>query len=165
MRPRSLPTQEFISNVSICTNQKARACTADSRPVFDGLSITSNVPKCRFSRRPFLGSFGRVVDFGGLKELRAILEGTFDHKTVVAADDPELAWFPEAARRGLADIVVLPAVGSEKFAEHVYRVGSNWLLEKGLAPRCRLVSVEVKEHGANSAIYREAGCAADQRNI
>lgn len=30
-----------------------------------------------------------VVDFGGLKELRAILEGTFDHKTVVAADDPE----------------------------------------------------------------------------
>lgn len=147
-----MPTQEFISNVSICTNQKARACTADSRPVFEGLS-------------PFLGSFGRVVDFGGLKELRAILEGTFDHKTVVAADDPELAWFREAARRGLADIVVLPAVGCEKFAEHVYRLGSNWLLEKGLAPRCRLVSVEVKEHGANSAIYREAARAADQRNI
>lgn len=87
-------------------------------------------------------------------------------KTVVAADDPELAWFREAARRGLADIVVLPAVGCEKkCAEHVYRVGSNWLLEKGLAPRRRLVSVEVKEHGANSAIYREAGRAADQRNI
>lgn len=104
--------------------------------------------------------------FCGLKEMRAILEGTFDHKTVVAADDPELAWFREAARRGLADIVVLPAVGCEKkCAEHVYRVGSNWLLEKGLAPRRRLVSVEVKEHGANSAIYREAGRAADQRNI
>lgn len=58
-----------------------------------------------------------VVDFGGLKELRAILEDTFDHKTVVAADDPELEWFREAARRGLADIVVLPAVGCEKFAE------------------------------------------------
>ncbi|MHB0790189.1 6-pyruvoyl trahydropterin synthase family protein [Bradyrhizobium sp. 5.13L] len=102
-----------------------------------------------------------VVDFGGLRELRAILEGTFDHKTVVASDDPELEWFREAARRGLADIVVLPAVGCEKFAEHVYRVGSNWLLEKGLAPRCQLVSVEVREHGANSAIYREAGRAAD----
>lgn len=102
-----------------------------------------------------------VVDFGDLKELRAILEGTFDHKTVVAADDPELEWFREAARRGLADIVVLPAVGCEKFAEHVFRVGSNWLLEKGFAPRCRLVSVEVKEHGANSAIYREAVRAAD----
>lgn len=99
--------------------------------------------------------------FGGLKELRAILECTFDHKTVVAADDPELEWFREAARRGLADIVLLPAVGCEKFAEHVYRVGSNCLLEQGLAPRCRLVSVEVKEHGANSAIYREAGRAAD----
>lgn len=55
-----------------------------------------------------------VVDFGDLKELRAILEGTFDHKTVVAADDPELEWFREAARRGLADVVVLPAVGCEK---------------------------------------------------
>lgn len=66
-------------------------------PSLMGLSITSNAPKCRFSRRPFLRSFGRVVDFGGLKELRAILEGTFDHKTVVAADDPELAWFREAA--------------------------------------------------------------------
>ncbi|WP_225145649.1 MULTISPECIES: 6-carboxytetrahydropterin synthase [unclassified Bradyrhizobium] len=41
-----------------------------------------------------------VVDFGGLKELKAILEHTFDHKTVVAADNPELEWFQEAARRG-----------------------------------------------------------------
>jgi 6-pyruvoyltetrahydropterin/6-carboxytetrahydropterin synthase len=29
-----------------------------------------------------------VVDFGGLKGLKAILEETFDHKTIIAEDDP-----------------------------------------------------------------------------
>jgi len=29
-----------------------------------------------------------VVDFGGLKGLKQILEDTFDHKTLVASDDP-----------------------------------------------------------------------------
>jgi len=32
-------------------------------------------------------------------------------------------------------------------------VTEQWLKDAGFAPRCRLVSVEVKEHGANSAVF------------
>lgn len=94
-----------------------------------------------------------VVDFGGLKGLKQILENTFDHKMIVAEDDPEIAWFLEGQRRGTVDIVVLPAGGCEKFAEYTYEVAEQWLKDAGFSPRCRLVSVEVREHGANSAIY------------
>lgn len=94
-----------------------------------------------------------VVDFGGLKGLKAMLEDNFDHKTVISEDDPELAWFQDGANRGILDLVVLPAVGCEKFAEFIFECAEVWLLDAGFSPRCRLVSVEVKEHGANSAIY------------
>ena len=94
-----------------------------------------------------------VVDFGGLKGLRGMLEDTFDHKLLVAQDDPEIEWFREAQRRGIAEVVEVEAGGCEKFAELVYECTEQWLRDAGFAPRCRLVSVEVREHGANSAIY------------
>lgn len=100
-----------------------------------------------------LDSTNWVVDFGGTKSLKAILEDTFDHTTVVAEDDPELAWFEEAQKRGLLKLVVLPAGGCEKFAEYVYEVAEQWLVDAGFAPRVRMCSVEVSEHGANSAIF------------
>lgn len=94
-----------------------------------------------------------VVDFGGLKGLKAMLEDNFDHKTVVAEDDPEIEWFREAHKRGILELVEFPAAGCEKFAEFVYGATEVWLKDAGFSPRCRLVSVEVKEHGANSAIF------------
>lgn len=93
-----------------------------------------------------------VVDFGGLKSLHNILEETFDHTTIVAEDDPELAWFRVAHDRGILQLVVLPAGGCEKFSEYVFEVAQQWLIDAGFAPRAKLVSVEVSEHGANSAI-------------
>lgn len=95
-----------------------------------------------------------VVDFGSLKSLKGVLEDTFDHKTIVATDDPHIEWFREAARKGILDLVELPAAGCEKFAEYVYGVADIWLRDNGYAPRVRLIEVEVREHGANSAIYR-----------
>jgi 6-pyruvoyltetrahydropterin/6-carboxytetrahydropterin synthase len=95
-----------------------------------------------------------VVDFGGLKDLKRQLEDTFDHKTVVAQDDPELDWFKEGERRGLLDLRIVEAVGCERFAELVWNMGRVWLQDHGLASRIRLAMVEVREHGANSAIYR-----------
>lgn len=100
-----------------------------------------------------LDSTNWAVDFGGLRSLKGILEDTFDHKTVVAEDDPELAYFQEGHAKGVLDLVVLPAGGCEKFAEFVYEVAEQWLKDAGFAPRCRLASVEVSEHGANSALY------------
>jgi len=94
-----------------------------------------------------------VVDFGGLKGLKAILEDTFDHKLVVAEDDPQLEYFKQGHELDVLDLVIIPAGGCEKFAEMVFEVTEQWLNDAGFAPRCKLVSVQVKEHGANSAIY------------
>lgn len=94
-----------------------------------------------------------VVDFGGLKELKGMLEDTFDHKCVIAEDDPHLDYFQEGHRLGVLDLVLVPAGGCEKFAEIAYEVAEQWLIDAGFSPRCRLVSVEVMEHGANSAVF------------
>lgn len=94
-----------------------------------------------------------VVDFGGLKSLKGMLEDTFDHKTVVAEDDPKLDWFKKGAELGVLDLVIVPAAGCEKFAEMVYEVTEQWLKDAGYGGRVRLRSVEVCEHGANSAIF------------
>ena len=39
----------------------------------------------------------------------------------------------------------------------IYGAAQVWLRDNGYAPRVRLVSVEVREHGANSAIYTGDG--------
>lgn len=94
-----------------------------------------------------------VVDFGSLKSLKGWLEDTFDHKTLVAEDDPELSAFRELAAAGLIQLRIVPATGCEKFAEIIFGATEVWLHDNGYAPRARLISVEVREHGANSAIY------------
>ena len=100
-----------------------------------------------------LDSRNWVVDFGSLKSLKGWLENMFDHKTVVAFDDPELHWFEEAHKRGIIDMVMVPATGCEQFAKIIFEASEAWLIDNGYSPRCRLVSVEVMEHGANSAVY------------
>jgi 6-pyruvoyltetrahydropterin/6-carboxytetrahydropterin synthase len=104
-----------------------------------------------------LDNCGWVVDFGGLQHLKGILANTFDHKLLVAEDDPWLPTFrtmhhPDAPARPCADVVIVPATGCEAFARMVFEVAEQWLKDAGFAPRVSLVSVEVSEHGANSAI-------------
>ena len=94
-----------------------------------------------------------TVDFGSLKSLKGWLEDQFDHKTLVAEDDPERAEFALMDGRGMIQMRVVPATGCEAFAEMIYGAAQVWLKDNGYAPRVRLVSVEVCEHGANSAIY------------
>jgi 6-pyruvoyltetrahydropterin/6-carboxytetrahydropterin synthase len=95
-----------------------------------------------------------VVDFGGLASLKAILEDTFDHTTIIAQDDPLLSQFQMLNDMGACRLVVLPAGGCERFAEYVFAVADTWLKDAGYKPRVHLVSVEVSEHGSNSAIYQ-----------
>ena len=95
-----------------------------------------------------------VVDFGGLKSLKKELENHFDHKTVVAADDPELEFFKQGEELGVLDLVVLPNVGCEFFAFHIFNIAEGWLHINEYSPRCKVRSVEVREHGANSATYQ-----------
>lgn len=96
-----------------------------------------------------------VQDFGGLKPLKDLLADMFDHTTVVAEDDPEIQWFRDGHDRGVLRLIELPAVGCEMFAQRVFTVAQNWLMNSRSGHRVRLVSVEVSEHESNSAIYTE----------
>jgi len=93
-----------------------------------------------------------VVDFGGLKALKDWLEKNFDHKVTVAKDDPDMKTFLQLEEQGLAEVVVMNGVGCEKFAEHAFFFADK-LVKEMTDGRCWAVSCEVKEHGANSAIF------------
>jgi len=94
-----------------------------------------------------------VVDFGGLKPLKAWLEDNFDHKVVLDKNDPEMEAFELIALKGLAELTILDGVGVERFAYHAWAF-ANELVSKMTEGRCRCIEVECAEHGANSAIYK-----------
>ncbi|RYB07599.1 6-pyruvoyl trahydropterin synthase family protein [Lichenibacterium ramalinae] len=94
-------------------------------------------------------------DFGGLKPVRRWLHEMFDHTLVVAEDDPERDRLEALGAAGLADIRVLPAVGCEATARFVYLHVSGMVYGE-TDGRVWLESVEVAEHGGNSALYSPA---------
>lgn len=94
-----------------------------------------------------------AVDFGSLKSLKGWLEDTFDHKTLVATDDPYFDVFLELHRKEIIDMIEVPNTGCEKFAEMIFEYTEMWLVSNGYSPRVWIESVEVMEHGANSALY------------
>ena len=97
-----------------------------------------------------------VMDFGGLKDFKNWAEYMFDHTLLVAEDDPQLEQIQSLSN--IAHVRVVPAVGCERFAEMAYNKMSE-VIEKSKAEgtalnsTVRVKSVEVFEHGANSAIY------------
>lgn len=93
-----------------------------------------------------------VVDFGGLKELKNILEAQFDHTLCVAADDPCLADFKALAAKGACDLRVMESVGIEKTAEWCFKQADAFI-RRLTNDRCSVEKVEVWEHEKNSAIY------------
>lgn len=104
------------------------------------------------------------MDFGGLKEFKNWSEYMFDHTLVIAEDDPELETFKKLNEikggfndEGLCDLRIVPAVGCEMFAKMAYDKMTDLLANSNMRypvnPNVRVKSVEVFEHGANSAIY------------
>ena len=98
-----------------------------------------------------------VMDFGGLKDFKKWLEHMFDHTLLIAEDDPHKDLFLNLPQ-DTASIRIVPAVGCERFAEMAYNELAKIIessVGKGTAlnPTVRVKSVEVFEHGANSAIY------------
>jgi len=98
-----------------------------------------------------------VMDFGGLKEFKNWAEDMFDHTLLIAEDDPHRELF-EAMPKETANVKIVPAVGCERFAEMAYYKMADVIQkskENGTAlnTTVRVKSVEVFEHGANSAIY------------
>jgi len=107
-----------------------------------------------------------VVDFGGLKELKNILEKQFDHTFCAAADDPLLPYFKQLHDLGALDLRIMEnGVGIERTAEwcfeqadkHIRQITNN---------RCCVERVEVWEHDKNSALYvaDKSNCCKDKQN-
>lgn len=98
-----------------------------------------------------------VFDFGGFKPVKKALIETFDHKLVVAEDDPQIDELTGLGGLDLADPLVMPVVGCEGFAVHVFGIMQDQLernhidamRDRGL----RIVSVECREHGGNAAVF------------
>jgi 6-pyruvoyltetrahydropterin/6-carboxytetrahydropterin synthase len=101
---------------------------------------------------------GWVVDFGGLKELKAILQEQFDHRTIIAQDDPELDHFKQMEQDGLLKLTVVPAMGCEALADMLYKyINAVYIpdyLGAGEAERLWCWRVEVRETAYNMA-WRE----------
>lgn len=122
-----------------------------------------------------LNSNNWAIDFGSLKPIKQWIMDTFDHKTLVAKDDPALPLFrimnstrqekrddgieniwDEAGQ--LVDLIEVDDVGCEAFAKMIFDHVSKWLMDNAATLHggdngVVLESVEVREHDANSAIY------------
>lgn len=106
----------------------------------------------RLNFKGMLNDRNWVYDFGDLKFVKQFLQDTFDHKTVIAEDDPELETFKELEEKGLIQLVIIPHVGCEKFAEYICKQIAP-TIQVNSNERVKLMSVEVREHSGNSAIY------------
>jgi 6-pyruvoyltetrahydropterin/6-carboxytetrahydropterin synthase len=93
-----------------------------------------------------------VVDFGGLKDLKKVLENQFDHTFCIAADDPLRHEFEQLHRLGAADLRIMErGVGIERTAEWCLNVADT-LIRNQTNNRCWVEKVEVWEHEKNSAL-------------
>ena len=113
-----------------------------------GLSFTATFETLKLDSRNW------VVDFGGLKTFKNWLEDMFDHKTLVAKDDPALQWFKEGEERGALTIRNVTATGCEAIALLTFEQLERWLRDNNYYPRVWLAKLEVSEHEGNSAYVR-----------
>ena len=97
---------------------------------------------------------GWVLDFGeaGFGEIRRWLHAAFDHKTLVAADDPDRRAFEYLAAASVAEVRIVPGTSCEVLAEWVHEQVQD-IVNRATQGRCWVRSVECFEHGANSAIF------------
>jgi 6-pyruvoyltetrahydropterin/6-carboxytetrahydropterin synthase len=104
-----------------------------------------------------------VFDFGGMKRAKTKIAGMspkdyfaylLDHTTIVSQDDPYLPQFMQMDKDGIIQLRILPEVGCEKFAEHLFNTINEFLFIE-TDGRVRATKVEVYEHERNSASYGE----------
>ena len=149
-----------------------------SSKVFDGFSTVFRQWKAEDTHCRFFHGYGIsfkiyfegdldhrnwVWDFGGMKRAKTKIDGKspkewmdymFDHTMVIAEDDPFIDSLKLMDNAGAAQIRIIPATGAEKFAEYIYD-NINKFVQEETDGRVRVMKVEFREHGKNSAIYAE----------
>ena len=94
-----------------------------------------------------------VMDFGGLRPLKAKLEDWFDHTLLVAKDDPEKELLVSLGQKGIAKIVEVDQTSCEGIAAFLYEyINTIFLKEYGEQHRIWCSKVEVREKESNMAM-------------
>jgi len=76
----------------------------------------------------------------------------------LAAQQAKFHAFTQMHELGIIDVRLVPQTGCEAFARLIFEGVNRWLVGKELASRVRLRRVEVREHGANSAMLEAPPC-------
>lgn len=96
-----------------------------------------------------------VMDFGGLRPLKDLLEDWFDHTLLLAQDDPHYDDIKKLHELGIAKVVEVEKTGCEGLADYLYEyVNLIFLPEYGkdVADRIWCTKVEVRETDSNMAM-------------
>ena len=149
-----------------------------STKVFDGFSCVFRQAKAEGTHCRFLHGYGIsfkvwfkgeldernwVWDFGGMKRAKTEIDGMnpkmwmdhmFGHTMLVATDDPFLESFRRMDEAGVIQLREVPATGAERFAQYIYEKLNAFVVEETKG-RVKVLKVEFREHGKNSAIYAE----------
>ncbi|MBT5890612.1 MAG: 6-carboxytetrahydropterin synthase [Chromatiales bacterium] len=101
-----------------------------------------------------------VMDFSGLKGVKAWLDNMFDHTCLINADDPELELFKQLDERGIIQLRVLPNVSMEATAKYVVDHVQT-MLDEVTGGRVFIHACECRENDKNSGWYYPRGGADD----
>jgi len=96
-----------------------------------------------------------VMDFGGLRPLKELLEDWFDHTLLVAQDDPQREGLINLGKLGLAKITEVEKTGCEGLSNFLYEYINTIFLPscgKSEAERVWCSKVEVRETDSNMAM-------------
>lgn len=98
-----------------------------------------------------------VVDFGDLKDVKALIEDCWDHKFLISSNDPQLERIRaleefNIIRVSVMDVTKGHSPSIEGSAKWVYDTVAPMIVEK-TAGRAWLAKVEIWEHANNTATY------------
>ncbi len=96
-----------------------------------------------------------AMDYGGLRPLKEKLEEWFDHRLLVAEDDPQKETLLNLGKLGLAKITGVSKTGCEGLADFLYEYVNTIFLPsfgKSEAERLWCSKVEVRETQSNMAM-------------
>ena len=98
---------------------------------------------------------GWVMDFGDLKDVKKWIEAEWDHRVLIASDDPLLPQLKELESHGGILLNVLPDgyyPGIEESCRYLYDMLSP-MIQKKTNNRVEITRVEIWEHENNSGEY------------
>lgn len=101
---------------------------------------------------PTLDHRNWLVSFGSFGKVKEYLKDRYDHKLLVAADDP-MRPLLEALNNKVAQVMIVDVIGAEAFAHDLMNFIDMELENMGAAKGCELVEVTCEERPGNRASF------------